>query len=55
MTPNGPVSVPVSTMRAGHPEAKQFAGTSLVTTLAAAITQLLAIVTPGMMILRAPI
>jgi hypothetical protein len=42
-------------MRAGDPATKQFAGTSLVTMLAAAITQLLPILTPGMMMPRVSI
>jgi hypothetical protein len=42
-------------MRAGFPATAQLAGTSFITTLAAATTQLLPILTPGMMMLRVPI
>ena len=45
--PRGPVSIPFSRMRAGFPATKQFAGTSFITTLAAATTQLSPILTPG--------
>ena len=47
--------MPFSMMRAGFPATRQFDGTSFITTLAAATTQLSPILIPGMIMLRAPI
>jgi hypothetical protein len=48
--------MPFSMIRAGSPpETKQFGGTSFITTPAATTTQLSPNLTPGMMMLRAPL
>src|SRR6202453_3935403 len=53
--PLWPVLMPFSMIRAGLPATRQFDGTSFITTLAAATTQLSPTLTPAMIMLFAPI